>query len=559
MVSLADVLGLEVVARSTPNVVVGHEYLSVPVRWVHTNEMAWPSQMPQAGQLVLTSGINLPDDAQALDALLAALAEARVSGLVVLLGLCFEGVLPKALVRAAERHRIALVTLQPPAKLAEIAEAVNLVIADRRLAVLTAAEEAHQVFTELALEGAGPWEVVHQIALLSGRPVVLENLAHQVLAYDCANEDPAHLLADWEDQSRQIPTRNLPSHAAEDEWLTATVSARGRDWGRLLLLPARRRGHAPHAAPAGDRSELPPLTLKRGAETLALNQLIGASEEYVERQAHAALLRAVLAHSLTAKEAALRSRAMGLPVENCRLVGIAIRQRGSHRPSRSDVRCLEDIVVTALQRQQVRALMAALDNGIVAVLMMADEHEDTTKVVDSLSRAVRELAKECFGPAAPGGTREHKIVITVGRPVHSIHDARHTLTSAMQALGVVLRSDQPVDRPYIRAQDMRLTGLLRLLHDDCRLQSYVENELGPLLEYDARHGTRLTSVLACYLDAGRNKTAAAEAAQISRPSLYERLERIARILAVDLEDPRSCLSLQVATQALQVMRQHNTL
>ncbi|MEU8983870.1 PucR family transcriptional regulator ligand-binding domain-containing protein [Streptomyces sp. NPDC048309] len=557
MVSLADVLGFDVVARSAPEVVAGKESLSVPVRWVHPSETVSASQMPQAQQLLLTIGDNFPDADEEIDPLFASLAASGVSGLVILLGRRYEESLPEEIVRAAERNRVPLVTLQPPAHLNQIAEAVNLVIADSRLAVQKATEEVHHVFTELALEGASPWEVVHQIALLSGRPVVLENLAHQVLAYDSANEDPADLLTGWEDQSRQIPTNVSASPAGQEEWLTATVGARGKDWGRLLLLPARRRGGT---TTTEVQSELPFLILRRGAETLALNQLIGASEEYAERQAHAALLRAVLAHSLTAKEAALRSRAMGLPLENCQLIGIAVRQHGSHRPSRSEVRCLEDIVVTALQRQRVRALMAALDNGVVAILMAVGSQEDAAKVIDSLSRALRALTRECFVPASGGSPKDPSIIITVGRPVPSIHDARRTLTSAMQALGVVLRSDQPIDnRLYIRAQDMRLPGLLRLLHDDCRMQSFVENELGPLLEYDARHGTRLTSVLACYLEAGRNKTAAAEAAKMSRPSLYERLERIQRILALDLDDPRSCLSLHVATQALQVMRQHSAL
>ncbi|MFJ9821024.1 PucR family transcriptional regulator [Streptomyces sp. NPDC101151] len=560
MLTVADVLGLEVIVRSAPKVVVGENLLSAPVRWVHVNELVWHGYMPQNKQLIMTCGLALPDDAHEIDALFAALANSNVSGLVIQLGPRYAVSLPSELVSAAERHKVPLITLQVPAPLNQITETVNLVIADERLEVLTAAEDVHQTFTELALEGASPWEVVRQIALLSGRPVVLENLSHQMLAYDSANEDPNRLLLGWEEQSRQIPSITKTGDAEHCGWLIATVGARGKDWGRLLLLPPAQKDQIANSATLRYRSELTSLTLKRGAEALALNQLIGASEEHGERQAHAVLLNGILTHSLTSKEVALRSRAMGIPLENSQILGVVIRRRGSHKLSPADVRRLEDIVVTAQHRQRIRALTAALDSGVVAVLMTIKRQDDATKIIESLSRILHGLAKDYFGSLDAGRRNGSELIIAVGPSVNSICDARRSLTSAHQALGVAMKSDHPIStRPYVRTQDMRLTGLLRLLHDDSRLQSYVESEIGPLLEHDARHGTRLTSVLACYLDAGRNKTAAAEAAQMSRPSLYDRLERIERILSVDLEDPRSCLSLQVATQALQVVRQNNVL
>jgi cysteinyl-tRNA synthetase len=56
----------------------------------------------------------------------------------------------------------------------------------------------HQTFTELAVEGASPDEVVQQIGRMSGCPVVLENLAHQVLTYSQAGADASDLLDGWE-------------------------------------------------------------------------------------------------------------------------------------------------------------------------------------------------------------------------------------------------------------------------------------------------------------------------------------------------------------------------
>src|SRR5262249_1047710 len=57
-----------------------------------------------------------------------------------------------------------------------------------------------------------------------------------------------------------------------------------------------------------------------------------------------------------------------------------------------------------------------------------------------------------------------------------------------------------------------------------------------------------------YLEHGRNKSAAAEAAHLSRPAFYERLARISRIVGADLDAVDACLSLHVALLALDAVR-----
>ncbi len=82
----------------------------------------------------------------------------------------------------------------------------------------------------------------------------------------------------------------------------------------------------------------------------------------------------------------------------------------------------------------------------------------------------------------------------------------------------------------------------------------MERELGPLLAHDAEHGTDLVRILGGYLACGRNKSAAADAAHLSRPSFYDRLARVERVLGVDLDQVESCLSLHVALLALDAVR-----
>ena len=65
----------------------------------------------------------------------------------------------------------------------------------------------------------------------------------------------------------------------------------------------------------------------------------------------------------------------------------------------------------------------------------------------------------------------------------------------------------------------------------------ASQELGPLLSYDAEHGTSLAANLAVFLEASGNEARAASRAHLARPTFYQRLALIERILEVSLADP----------------------
>lgn len=69
---------------------------------------------------------------------------------------------------------------------------------------------------------------------------------------------------------------------------------------------------------------------------------------------------------------------------------------------------------------------------------------------------------------------------------------------------------------YFEMLDIELRGLLYVLADDTRVQSFVERSLGPLLRHDDRRGTELRYAVSSVLSHGGNKAAAAASSGISR-------------------------------------------
>lgn len=532
--TVADVLALDTVRRGNPRVVAGADRLDSRVRWVHVGEVTDIAHLLRGGELVLTTGIALPDDPGKLADYISELVTVGASGLIVELGRKFIGELPGAVVRAAEDHGLPLVTLARETPFVQITESVHARIIDAQLEELRASEQLHEVFTELSVEGASPAEVLGQVTRLSGYPALLENLAHQVLACETAGRDTGSLLAGWETRSRAVAPDLRTAYDAASGWLVTMVGARGQDWGRLILLCD---------AEPGPRDIV---LAERAATTLALGRLLERHQESLERQAHGTIITGILTHAYAdPEEAAARARAVGVPLTGRKLVSVVLRlaESAENLPDGQEQLArlgeLADAASAACREARLPALIGALDQNRVGVLLPLPPRVLPESALTTLSDHLRVAFTIPF-------------VLAAGSVVESVRDVRRSFLEAEQVADVAVR--QPDGRPFYRLPDLRLRGLLHLLRDDARLQTFAERELGPLLAHDAQRGGDLTRILRVYLDAGRNKAVAAQRAHLSRPAFYDRLHRLERILDTDLDDVESCLSLHVALLALESFR-----
>jgi PucR family transcriptional regulator, purine catabolism regulatory protein len=545
--TVAEVLALDPVRSGAPRVLAGAERLSTPVRWVHVIELAQAAHLLRGGELVLSTGIALPDDAAGLSRYVAELASVGVSGLAVELGSRYSRNLPAALVSAAREHQLPLIAFERETQFIAITEAVHARIIDAQLAELRSAERLHQVFTELAVSGAAAEEVVTQTATLAGCPVILENLAHQVVACAPLGQDAASLLAGFAARSRAVRVSGRTGHDATAGWLVTVVGARGQDWGRLIML----RGGAPVP---GDEA-----LIERAATTLALGRLLDHQRESLERHAHRTILSAFLGNGYAEAEA--RALALGVPVTGRLLVAVVVRlaraktaaghesaDPGAAVPGMGGVATpahalagparaagIADAIAGACRHLRLPALVASLDDDRVAALLALPPSSDP-------DTALRRLADQLRPRLADAD------VIGAGSAVDSVSGVQRSLLEADHVAEAAAAAGGR--QPYYQIPDLRLRGLLHLLRDDPRLQAFAERELGQLLVHDDATGSELVPALAAYLESGGNKAAAAKRAGLARPTMYERLRQIEDVLGVELEPAESRLSLHVALLAL---------
>jgi PucR family transcriptional regulator, purine catabolism regulatory protein len=530
--TVAQILDLDAVRRGQPRVVAGADRLDAQVRWVHAIELPDAARLLRGGEMVLTTGIALPGDERSLAAYVSGLASTGVSALAVELARRFTGGLPEGFVSAAREHALPLIVFEREVPFVEITETVHARIIDEHAEQLRASARLHEVFTDLAVAGAGPAEILRQAALLAGRPVILADLSHHVLACEPAGADPARLLEGFEARSRAVAPTTRTGYDEPSGWLITVAGARGEDWGRVILVCD------------GPPSPSDSVLLERAATTLALSRLVTRQHQSLARQAHATLISAIMAGSVTdPEEAAARARALGVPVTGRQLLTVVARFRAGGRglPAQARVLALAEALAAACQAGHIPVLAGALDDSRAGALLSLDRHLDPWQGLTSVCAAARQRL------AAPA---REDAVIGVGSPVADIGEVRRSLLEAGQVADAAAQAGPDGEpRAFYRLADLRLRGLLHLLGGDARLATFVDRELGPLLAHDQAHGTGLLDVLTAFLAEGGNKAATAARTHLARPTLYERLHHIERILGVSLGSPESRTSLQVALLA----------
>lgn len=101
----------------------------------------------------------------------------------------------------------------------------------------------------------------------------------------------------------------------------------------------------------------------------------------------------------------------------------------------------------------------------------------------------------------------------------------------------------------LRAEDLGLYSLLLQLDDISELAGYIDKVLGPLHEYDERHGTSLVETLARYIDANLSTSEAAASLFVHPNTVAQRVRRIEDVTGLALNDIRSIAGIVLALAA----------
>jgi PucR family transcriptional regulator, purine catabolism regulatory protein len=526
--TVADVVALPVVQAGDPEILSRRRW-GDPVRWVHVGDVTDLSPWLQGGELVLTTGAALHD---APARYLRGIAEAGALGVVVELGAA--GPLPGSATAIAEDLNLALVALHHTIRFVEVTEEVHRRIVSGQFDEVAFDRRVHRAFTDLSMRRVSANGIVDAAASMLDEPVVLEDLAHQALAVAHGPDTTAELLQDWEQRSRRASTGS-----GTEQWAVTAVGPRGEEWGRLIV-----------PRPPSDAGRTG-MVLERAAAALALNRMIERDRSGLHQQAQSGLIDDVLRERVSdEREIAARAIALGLR-KAARYYPLVVRARFAAdvtdpvADQRRNVSLLDAVVHTVNASGHTGLFTVHGDGEIGAVVALGANKGGSDKTWTALGAAVtRELSR------ADGRQRA---VLAVGEPCELVIDAVQGIGEAAHVAEVALamRGDP---RPFYRASDVRLRGLLALLQDDPHVQAFAETELKALLRAEGARVPSDLAILREYLRLAGNKAALAKRLHLSRPALYKRLSSIEQTLGISLDDAESMVSLHVAMLILEVRR-----
>ncbi len=526
ILSLARILELPAVAAGEPEVLGGAELLENAVRWVHVAETPALAGLLAGGELVLSTGMTFGPTGQGVADFIKQVRGAKASGIIVELVASAnheQDQTIEALRHVAQGNNFPVILLRRRVRFVEITEVVHRMLVSDQLAALERSRMIHEVFTALSLRNATEEGIVGRAAELIGAPVILEDVAHLVLGFNPGPQPVPGLLERWPERSRRVGYLEKTGRGmGEENWLQTPVGIQGQRWGRLVV-PGE-LGNDQDAA----------MVLERAGQTLSIARLAGRDQRELLHQARAGLLHELRQpHALVAQEVIDRAGALGL-AQSPHYVPLVFRLDDDPGQTPMGVqlreRALLDALNAVVESSRSTALAASLQSGRIGMVLGVGAKQLEEPL---LERICRNLALN--QPRLDWS-------VGVGRGRGSVKEAAHGLEDAIQVAETVATFETR-SRPFYRFADVRLRGLLALMHQDGRLKSFAEAELAGILDPPDEPALEL---LGLYLKHGGNKSALARTGFLSRPALYARLEKLEDKLGVSLDDAESRTSLHVA-------------
>ncbi|MFE9204401.1 PucR family transcriptional regulator [Micromonospora sp. NPDC007230] len=473
----------------------------------------------QSGDLVLGAGVATPDQALAV---IDRCADAAAAGLVLKPPLAAH---PAVTSSAAER-KVTLVELQSHGSWAQLVWLLRGVI-DRAAAPGSPETGETGVYDEL-------FALADATAAIVDAPVTIEDAQYRVLAYSSRQDrtDPARVSTIV---GRRVPGDVIAHFRSRGVFRKLATGSQlvfvpqGPD-GTLprLVIPIRAGGELLGSIWAVVEGPLPDERLRDlqgAASVLALHLLRLRVQADVARRVSADRLRAALrAPARTGREE------LGLPAGPWRAVAL-----GAHGGTGEMVHNLALWESISRRHGWRQPLLADVGDVLFAVVVDQGALPGSWRW---LERLIRDIAVHDPGlRAASGGVATELADLPRSRAEAAELLALH---GAARQRGSVLRFEDVWAEVVVH----------RVVSTVSQEDLLVGGPLPDLVAHDRKHGTDYVATVAAWLEQQGDPRKAAQQLHVHPNTLRHRLRRLAEVVHLDLESPRTRLALQIQLAAL---------
>jgi len=539
--TLEDVYRLALPPES--QILFGADRLRRPVSWacsLRPSPPAFPNLTGNELVLIDMDDLRQLDARMRLDRVVQNLSPARVSAIAV------RGAVADNAIRMAEQEGIPLFRLPENVSLMEIERTVIRLIVDREGYVAARAADLQRELTQIELDGGGLQEISQRLHIFAQRPVLflrddgqistvagLEYLSESQRNRLLASMPNPTTLRSWaasqntEALSRNVGTLKMASEVATyQQAVVSAIVAGERLQGFCLLLRSNEQT-------GNDPSTVEKLVARQGADAAALEWSRQHAVGEIRVRMQAAFVDELLASEI-ADEQAWVQRAESLGYDLTR----------PHTAWLVDVQDAAEWYGLLTQFVQSRKVAIPMSRRSEGVLLFWPGNDPKS------GRAFKNEAAELVAQLL-AITPKARPIIGIGRPAISPGEWLRSLQQARESwhMGKSWQAS-----PVTYFGDLGLYQLLTALSSNPEAARFFRKTLRPLIEHDDNRNAELVETLDAFFSCHGNLSQTAVRLHIHRNTLTYRLERIAAITRMDLDDPDARFSLQLALKLRPVMR-----
>ncbi len=476
------------------------------VRWAHASELPDPSEWLEPGSLVMTTGLGLPAEPEAQSAYVGRLARSGLSGLLIgerTEERIYAPELTQGLVAAADEHSFPVLLMPYELPFADVARIVAEANHDEEHARISQALRIYDT-VRLVIGTDSGFPLITRLGAVVKCDLYVLDTGTRSPIFPGSPPLPPLLEAALDQTDDRISDRPVPAPSV----MRLPCSPRP---AMALSIPALR----PATLLAASRTDQPPdlFVLRHIAAVAAMEAERLRSEREGMRRFGAEMLADLIDDRGDGDVATRLLAERGLAEEPLVLAAFAAGEAGRY----ADLHL-------RLEVGGVPHLLSRNSGLFVALLPDAD-------------RAVEALVEEVGSPVGLSDPLGR-----TSRMADAHREARWALKGAQASGRKIVRYGDEAASPFL-PRDLNEAKVI------------VRHVLGPVLDYDAEHGTPLVTSLRTYLSHDRSLKATAEALHVHKQTVVYRMGRVEELTGQSLSRMEDVVNFWLALRALDLLGQ----
>ncbi len=444
---------------------------------------------------------------------------------------------------AANECGVGLISAPAEASLTSIERAVNALILNQSARLTERAIEIQRQLTRLAAENRDLNSLLQVMSRSTGKALAIHSeagvLLTQIMPYvgRRASNGRSSALAASSDEFRAWLETDAPS-------AVGVISASPLGYTIVLKVEKRVAGYLTLIDGDASLNEFDRLVLTYGADVCAIEMAKNRAIASAVEQTRGDWIQMWLSGS-PADDDLLRARAQQAGFEPASQYVVTV-----YRATREGGRSMRLDRVISLARDDIsrRGVNGAIGQYVDVVVALYPLDDDDANALSRARMSVEAVREQL-------ARREPDMLVAAGisRPAKSLSNLREAYREAKDAVFIAYELGDCDSTTYYG--DLKLYQLLLALkgRNLAHLQRFYEDALGPLVAHDQRKQSDLIRTLSGFFAANGNLAKAAQELDVHRNTLVYRLERIADLTKLDLDDSDNRLILHLALKTQRVL------